>query len=95
MLDSDILEKPKEMDPEAVYVLPVDSEEHPYRESKLWLCARCQAPAFYNPYTDSVWGCKQYGTTSQNLIVDFVSRRSLVKQSQEAETMSPGDDYII
>ena len=60
-----------------------------WRESRLWVCATCLRPAFYNPHTDILWGCRQCGFVTDNIFVRFVSRRSLAKKDESLQCEIP------
>jgi hypothetical protein len=42
-----------------------------WREHLTHYCRHCGAPAYLNPYTNSIWGCKECGYTTTAVFVFF------------------------
>ena len=78
MLDSRARVRPKGMLWDEIKEYPITSLK--WRRSKLWVCATCKRCAYYNPYTDTLWGCRTCGFVTDNILKRFISRKSLTKK---------------
>ncbi|MDB5332202.1 MAG: hypothetical protein JWP03_3353 [Phycisphaerales bacterium] len=89
--DRDPLAAPTGMTFRQMLALPVDEGE--WRESHRYVCAHCIQSAFHHPYTNVIWGCRQCGTTTTDIVDHFVTPfqvpgDSLENEASEAERIA-------
>ena len=56
------LPTPKDVTKEMIDNMKVTDGE--WRESPGFVCQACENPAYYHPYSDTIWGCKKCGYTT-------------------------------
>ncbi len=60
---------PGDMNPEWIDRMQV--VDGAWREDRDYRCRRCGAPAYLNPYTNAVWGCRKCVFTTRSVFVHF------------------------
>lgn len=65
----DATEVPDGLDKAGIEAMTVLSGE--WRICDDFACARCGHPAFFNPYTNLIWGCKLCGFTTYSVGIYF------------------------
>lgn len=53
---------------EEIERMPVGKE---WRQSREFVCKRCEEPACFHPMTDWIWGCMQCGFTTRAIMTHF------------------------
>ncbi len=60
---------PGHMDPEQIDGMRVT--DGMWREDRNYHCRQCNSPAYLNPYTNAVWGCRKCVFTTRSVFVYF------------------------
>ena len=68
-LTLDPLPIPEGMSKESIEAISVNEGE--WRKAAGFICRNCKSPAFSNPYTNWIWGCRNCGFTTYSVSVYF------------------------